>query len=65
MLPTLNEEQTIGRVIDEIPRKALEGVGYEVKLLVVDGNSTDRTRQIAQEKGADIVPSGAGARASP
>lgn len=55
MLPTLNEEPTIGRVIDEIPRKALEGAGYKVKLLVVDGNSTDRTRQIAEEKGASTV----------
>jgi len=55
VLPTLNEEQTIGRVIDEIPRKTLEGVGYKVRLLVVDGNSADRTRQIAEEKGASIV----------
>jgi len=55
VLPTLNEEQTIGRVIDEIPRKTLEGAGYKVRLLVVDGNSADRTRQIAEEKGASIV----------
>jgi glycosyltransferase involved in cell wall biosynthesis len=55
ILPTLNEEPTIGRVIDEIPRQALEGVGYRVKLLVVDGNSTDRTRQVAREKGADVT----------
>jgi len=55
ILPTLNEEPTIGRVIDEIPRLSLEGAGYKVKLLVVDGNSTDRTREIAREKGADIV----------
>ncbi len=55
VLPTLNEEQTIGRVIDEIPGKALEGVGYKVRLLVVDGNSTDRTREIAAEKGVGIV----------
>ena len=55
ILPTLNEEPTIGRVIDEIPRKALEGAGYKVKLLVVDGNSSDRTREIAKEKGASTV----------
>ncbi len=55
ILPTLNEEPTIGRVIDEIPRKALEGAGYKVRLLVVDGNSTDRTREIARKKGADII----------
>jgi glycosyltransferase involved in cell wall biosynthesis len=55
ILPTLNEEPTIGRVIDEIPRETLEGAGYEVRLLVVDGNSTDRTREIAKEKGASTV----------
>jgi len=55
ILPTLNEEQTIGRVIDEIPRSSLEGAGYKVSLLVVDGNSTDRTREIAEEKGANTV----------
>lgn len=55
ILPTLNEEQTIGRVIDEIPRFSLEGEGYKVRLLVVDGNSTDRTREIAREKGASVT----------
>ncbi len=55
ILPTLNEEPTIGRVIDEIPRKALEGAGYKVQLLVVDGNSADRTREIAAEKGASTI----------
>lgn len=55
ILPTLNEEPTIGRVIDEIPRKTLEEKGYRVRLLVVDGNSTDRTREIAREKGASVV----------
>lgn len=55
LLPTLNEELTIGRVIDEIPRKELEGGGYRVDLLVVDGNSSDKTRLIAAEKGARTI----------
>jgi glycosyltransferase involved in cell wall biosynthesis len=55
ILPTLDEEPTIGRVIDEIPRKALEGAGYKVRVLVVDGNSTDRTREIAEAKGASTI----------
>jgi glycosyltransferase involved in cell wall biosynthesis len=55
ILPTLNEEQTIGKVIDEIPRPALEQAGYAVQVLVVDGNSTDRTREIAQRKGASAI----------
>jgi glycosyltransferase involved in cell wall biosynthesis len=55
ILPTLNEAPTIGRVIDEIPSQALEEAGYRVRLLVVDGNSSDKTREIAQEKGADVT----------
>jgi len=55
ILPTLNEEPTIGRVIDEIPRSSLEAAGYKVQVLVVDGNSTDRTKEIAEEKGASII----------
>jgi len=55
ILPTLNEEETIGRVIDEIPRDILEDKGYLVKVLVVDGNSTDLTRQIARERGAEVI----------
>jgi len=55
ILPTLNEEGTIGKVIDEIPRAILEERGYQVKVLVVDGNSTDLTRQIAQEKGVEVI----------
>ncbi len=55
ILPALNEELTIGKVIDEIPWQTLEREGYQVNVLVVDGNSSDRTRQIAQEKGATVI----------
>jgi len=55
ILPTLNEESTIAKVIDEIPRQALEEEGYRVDVVVVDGNSNDRTRQIAEDKGARII----------
>ena len=55
VLPTLNEELTVGKVIDEVPRQALEQAGFEVDILVVDGNSSDRTRQIAKEKGAIVT----------
>lgn len=55
ILPTLKEEETIGKVIDEIPRQALAQKGYDVSILVVDGNSPDRTREIAREKGAEVI----------
>ena len=55
ILPALNEAETIGKVIDEIPKQALEQEGYSVEVLVVDNGSTDQTAQIAREKGARVI----------
>jgi len=52
VIPTMNEEQSIGLVIDEV-RSALGPVEHEV--IVVDTNSKDRTREIAPGKGAVVV----------
>ena len=52
-LPALNEEASIGRVLDTIPR-SLPGVD-EVLVLVVDDGSTDQTAELAREKGAVVV----------
>lgn len=55
MIPALNEERSIGKVIDDIPRKELMNRGFEVRVVVVDGQSTDRTLAIAREKGAYVL----------
>jgi len=55
IIPALNEESTIGLVIDEIPKQPLERLGYLVQVLVVDNGSIDRTGQIAKEKGAEVM----------
>ncbi|MCL5437987.1 MAG: glycosyltransferase family 2 protein [Candidatus Thermoplasmatota archaeon] len=49
VIPTINEEKTIGEVIDEIMK--IDGA----EVIVVDTNSTDRTRDIAAEKGARVI----------
>ncbi|MFW3146062.1 MAG: glycosyltransferase family 2 protein [Thermoplasmatota archaeon] len=49
VIPTLNEEESIGQTLDLIPR--MEGM----EILIVDGLSKDRTREIALSKGARIV----------
>ncbi len=51
IIPTLNEEESIGHVLDKIPR----GGKYEWEIIIVDGDSKDRTREIAAEKGAKVI----------
>ncbi len=54
IIPTLNEEECIGQVIDEV-HAALKGKGLDYEIMVVDGRSKDRTRDIARKKGAVVV----------
>ncbi|MFC7045585.1 S-layer glycoprotein N-glycosyltransferase AglJ [Halobacteriaceae archaeon GCM10025711] len=49
LIPTLNEAETIGDVIEGFNDQGLDNV------LVVDGHSTDRTRDVAEEHGARVV----------
>ncbi|HEC75938.1 MAG TPA: glycosyltransferase family 2 protein, partial [Thermoplasmatales archaeon] len=55
VLPTLNEEEGIGETIDSINMDKFKKKGWDIEILVVDGNSTDRTREIAKEKGARVI----------
>ena len=50
LLPTRNEEEAIGMTLDAIPRDWCE----ELEILIVDGSSTDRTRELALERGARV-----------
>jgi rhamnosyltransferase len=47
-----NEEESIGRVLDIVNGQQLDG---EVEVLVVDSGSTDRTADIARDRGAEHV----------
>ena len=48
VIPTLNEAESIGTLIDEA-----KAHGYD-KVLVVDGYSKDDTKKIAEERGAEV-----------
>lgn len=50
LLPTYNEEGNIGRMIDSISA----AVG-ECEIIVADSGSTDRTADIAREKGKKVI----------
>jgi glycosyltransferase involved in cell wall biosynthesis len=54
-IPCLNEERTLPAVIRDIPR-TIPGID-EVRVLVIDDGSTDRTAAVAWDAGADYVVS--------
>lgn len=51
-LPALNEEATIGRVIDAV--LPLRHAGLLDEIVVIDSHSTDRTREIARGRGLSV-----------
>ncbi len=51
IIPTLNEEKAIGKVIGEILAE-----GFKKKqIIVIDGHSTDKTREIAESMGVKVI----------
>jgi glycosyltransferase involved in cell wall biosynthesis len=55
IIPTLNEERSIGTVIDAVPVSDLLKNGCKTAVYVTDGRSVDHTRDIAVQKGAQVI----------
>ena len=55
LLPARDEESGIGEVIDRVPTSAIAEKGFGTRVVVVDGNSTDSTCEIAEAKGAEVI----------
>lgn len=49
VIPALNEERALPKVLDEIPRALVR------RIVVADNGSTDRTAAVAREAGAEVV----------
>lgn len=55
IIPCYNEEESIGLVISKFPRVKLRHYGFDLHILVVDNNSTDRTIEMAKSHGAEVI----------
>ena len=55
VLPTLNEEATIGAIVRRAREDLVERIPLVDELLVIDSASEDRTREIAASEGARVV----------
>ncbi|MCK5773885.1 MAG: glycosyltransferase family 2 protein [Thermoplasmata archaeon] len=49
LIPTLNEGESIGETLDQIPRSE------DMEIAIIDGLSTDQTREIAASRGARVI----------
>ncbi len=51
----MNEEQGVGKTIDSIPKEIFKKHGWDYEIIIVDGDSQDKTQVIAKQKGANII----------
>jgi glycosyltransferase involved in cell wall biosynthesis len=51
----MNEEAGIGLTLDSIKREFFKEKNWDLEIVIVDGYSKDKTREIAKEKGAKII----------
>lgn len=54
-IPTLNEEGTIARIVETLRSTLVDGHPLIDELVVIDSGSTDRTRELAADAGAEVV----------
>jgi glycosyltransferase involved in cell wall biosynthesis len=55
IIPTINEEDGIVSTLSELPLRTLEAMGFACEVTVVDGGSSDRTKEKAEQLGARVI----------
>jgi len=55
VIPAINEERGIGKTIDAVKKEFFQNQQWDLEILIVDGNSKDKTREIATSKGAQVL----------
>ena len=58
LLPTYNEVDALPKVVKALPLDALRAAGWEPRIVVADGRSTDGTQAIATELGLELIVQG-------
>ena len=53
-LPALNEEETVGKVIQTLKSALMDNIPLLDEIVLIDSNSTDQTRQIAESLGIPV-----------
>jgi hypothetical protein len=54
-MPTLSEEKGVGKTIDSIQKDMFKKNNWDLEIAIVDGYSKDKTREIAEQKGAKVI----------
>jgi glycosyltransferase involved in cell wall biosynthesis len=55
VIPTLNEEEGIGVTLDSINTEEFAKRGWDLEIIIVDGDSQDNTREIARQHNANVI----------
>ncbi len=55
LLPALNEEKGIVNTIRSIPKNQILSIGFQVRILVIDGRSSDLTVEFSRNEGAEVL----------
>lgn len=55
VIPCYNEQSGVRKVIRDIPLAKLKSYGFQVEILVINNNSTDKTAEVARSAGAIVI----------
>ncbi len=58
LLPTYNEADALPKVVEALPIDTLKAAGWEPRILVADGRSTDGTQERAAEMDLELIVQG-------
>ena len=61
LLPTLDEAKALRKVVERIPFEQITADGWNIRIVVVDGGSTDGTLELASELNCQIIEQHGGA----